>query len=70
MISSVCMAMWEGAGADNMPLTLCMPIFKKNNNNKARTEECLKQKFPLFTSMKLEIFVCDISQLVSDEIFC
>ena len=59
--------MWTGQ--PQCALAPSVPIFNKKSHQ-ARTEECFKQKFPLLTTIKVEIFVWDIPQLalVSDEI--
>ena len=51
-----------------MPLAPSVPIFNQKFHQ-ARADECFKQKFPLFTTIKVEIFVLDLPQVVSDEMF-
>ena len=47
-----------------------MPIFNKKSYQARAEDECVKLKFPLFTTIKVEISVWDIPELEPDEIFC
>ena len=45
-----------------MPLALSVPIFNKKSHQARAAEKCLKQKFPIFTTTKIEIFVSSINK--------